>query len=212
LAYGVLLVACSTRFFIRLITEEFVMRATCLWLIVLGVLGCGRIDSSKPVPQPAAPTVSVPDNTARPPATAADTASPRDESRRDVARDRAKPPEANAEPDNTAVNARDTNRETREPKLPIDQKETKTDVDMTAKIRQRVLATEGMSINAHNVKIITADGYVTLRGPVDSTTERDTIAKIARELAGEKNVDDQIEVKSSSTNSPSTSSSSTPNP
>ena len=93
------------------------MRATCLCLIVLGVLGCGRIDTgNKPVATPAPPTVTVPDNTARTSTTAADTASPRDESRRDVARDRAKPPEANAEPDNTAVNARDTNRETREPK------------------------------------------------------------------------------------------------
>jgi len=177
------------------------MRATCLSLIVLGLLGCGRIDSSKPVAQPAPPTVTVPDNTARPPATAADTASPRDESRRDESRDRASTPAANAEPDNTAVNARDANRTTREPKLPIDQKETKSDVDLTAKIRQRVLATEGMSINARNVKIITADGRVTLRGPVDSPAERDTIARIARELAGEGNVDDQIEVKSSNPSS-----------
>jgi len=182
------------------------MRVIFLSLISIAVLGCGQIDSSKPVPQPSAPTVTVPDNAARPSATAADTTATRDESRRDVARDRARPPEANAEPDNTAVNARDTNRETREPKLPIDQKETKTDVDMTAKIRQRVLATEGMSINARNVKIITADGRVTLRGPVDSSAERDTVAKIARELAGENNVDDQIEVKSSS------STSSSPNP
>jgi osmotically-inducible protein OsmY len=124
-----------------------------------------------------------------------------------VARDRAKPPEANAEPDNTAVNTRDRNRETREPKLPIDQKETQHDVDLTAKIRQRVLASEGMSVNARNVKIITADGKVTLRGPVESSSERETIAKIARELAGDSNVDDQIEVKSTSS-----STSSSPNP
>ena len=175
------------------------MRIICFSLIAAAaLLGCGRIDSSKPVAQPPGPNVSVPDNTARPSTTTADTASPRDESRRDVSRDRAKPPEANAEPDNTGVNARDTNRETREPKLPIDQKETQHDVDLTAKVRQRVLATEGMSINARNVKIVTADGHVTLRGPVDSPAERDTIARIAREIAGEGNVDDQIEVKSSS--------------
>src|SRR5436190_2189161 len=78
-----------------------------------------------------------------------------------------------AEPDNTAVNARDANRATREPKLPIDQKETQTDVELTAKIRQRVVGMEGMSINARNVKIITADGHVTLRGPVNSVTEHD---------------------------------------
>jgi len=182
------------------------MRVICLSLIAAALLGCGRIDSSKPVAQPPGPTVTVPDNTARPPTTANDTASPGDESRREMARDRARPPEANAEPDNTAVNARDTNRQTRDPKLPIDQKETQRDVDLTAKIRQKVLATEGMSVNARNVKIITADGRVTLRGPVDSSAEHDTIAKIARELAGDGNVDDQIEVKSSN------STSSAPNP
>jgi len=183
------------------------MRVTPLFLVALGLLGCGRIDTAnKPVATPTAPTVTVPDNSARPPATTADTGSPPAESRRDVSRDRAAPPEANAEPDNTAVNTRDRNRQTREPKLPIDQKETQHDVDLTAKIRQRVLATEGMSVNARNVKIITADGRVTLRGPVDSTNEHDTIARIAREIAGDGNVDDQIEVKASS------SSSSSPNP
>jgi len=183
------------------------MRIAFLGLIALGLVGCGRIDTgTKPVAAPTAPTVTVPDNTARPSTTAADPGPTRDESRRDVSRDRAAPPEANAEPDNTAVNARDTNRQTREPKLPIDQKEDKADIDLTAKIRQRVLATEGMSINARNVKIITADGKVTLRGPVASTNERDTIARIAREVAGDSNVDDQIEVKASS------SSSSSPNP
>jgi hyperosmotically inducible protein len=183
------------------------MRAAFVCLFAVALLGCGRIDTgNKPVATPTAPTITVPENAARPSATAADTGSPTDESRRDASRDRAKPPEANAEPDNTAVNARDTNRQTREPKLPIDQKETQHDVDLTAKIRQRVLASEGMSVNARNVKIITADGQVTLRGPVDSTAERDTIARIAREVAGDGNVVDQIEVKASN------SASNSPNP
>ena len=62
------------------------------------------------------------------------------------------------QPDNTAVNARDTDRATRNPKLPIDQKENQTDIDLTAKIRQQVLKADGMSVNARNCKIITADG------------------------------------------------------
>jgi osmotically-inducible protein OsmY len=121
---------------------------------------------------------------------------PDDAARAPATRAQAEPDNAaRAEPDNTAVNARDDHRTTREPKLPIDQKETQTDVDLTAKIRQRVVGMEGLSINARNVKIITADGRVTLRGPVNSAGEHDTIAQIANELAGKDNVDDQIEVK-----------------
>lgn len=160
------------------------MRATCLVLLAIGLIGCGKIDSSRSTTgvDTSVPTITQPAETVRPPATATDNA-----------------PRAAGEPDNTAVNARDANRATREPKLPIDQKEDKTDVDLTAKIRSRVVNTDGLSINARNAKIITADGKVTLRGPVESQAERDTIVRIAREIAGDANVDDQLEVKSSST-------------
>jgi hyperosmotically inducible protein len=95
------------------------------------------------------------------------------------------------QPDNTDVNDRDASGAT---KTPIDQDENQDDVNRTAEIRQRVLATEGMSVNARNVKIITSKGKVTLRGPVNSDTEKETIDKIAREVAGDQNVDNQIEV------------------
>ncbi|MBC7854639.1 MAG: BON domain-containing protein, partial [Pirellulaceae bacterium] len=65
---------------------------------------------------------------------------------------------------------------------------------ITADIRKQILAHEDMSINARNVKIITADGKVTLRGPVNSPSERDIIEKIARDVAGKDNVDNQLEV------------------
>jgi osmotically-inducible protein OsmY len=45
------------------------------------------------------------------------------------------------------------------------------------------------------VKIITANGKVTLRGVVNSDDERKTIDDEARKVAGPANVDDQIEVK-----------------
>ena len=45
-----------------------------------------------------------------------------------------------------------------------------------------MLKVDGMSVNARNAKIITADGKVTLRGPVESQQERDTIARIAARL------------------------------
>jgi len=93
--------------------------------------------------------------------------------------------------DNTGVNKRDRHTAA---KTPIDQNENKADVDRTADIRKRVLNHENMSINARNVKIITADGKVTLRGPVDSQEEKDIIEGIAQEVAGKENVDNQIEV------------------
>ncbi len=94
-------------------------------------------------------------------------------------------------PDNTAKNERDV-----EPsaKTPIDQNENKTDVKITADIRKQIVNTANLSVNAQNVKVITADGKVTLRGPVRSDVERTIIVKIATDVAGEGNVENQLEV------------------
>ncbi len=105
-----------------------------------------------------------------------------------VASDSSRNPPA---PDNTAVNQRDAAANT---KTPIDQKENQADVSLTAKIRQQVLEVKDLSIDARNAKIITADGKVTLRGPVKSMEEKETLARIARGVAGEGNVDNQLEV------------------
>jgi hypothetical protein len=190
------------------------MRATCLVLLTVGLIGCGKIDStgSRPVTDNTAPPGARTPDTARPPVTGTDAtarrdmtpASPTTGARTDTTT------RADAEPDNTARNQRDTNRETREPKLPIDQKENQADIDTTAKIRQRVLKIDGLSVNGRNVKIVTADGKVTLRGPVQSEAERDEIAKIARDVAGDSNVDDQLEVKSASTSAPAPRSTTSP--
>jgi osmotically-inducible protein OsmY len=93
-------------------------------------------------------------------------------------------------PDNTAINERDQDGAT---KTPIDQGEG-DDLKTTAKIRERVTGMENLSINAHNVKIITAEGKVTLRGPVASLEEKDAIDKIAKEVAGEENVVNELEI------------------
>lgn len=92
---------------------------------------------------------------------------------------------------NTAVNERD--RESTA-KTPLDQKENKTDIDITANIRKRVVDKK-MSVNAHNVKIITQDGKVTLRGPVKTAEEKQQIEQIARDVAGDDKVDNQLEVE-----------------
>jgi hypothetical protein len=94
-------------------------------------------------------------------------------------------------PDNSAVNARDDNVTA---KTPIDQNENEADVKITAEIRKRVLEQPDFSVNARNVKIITADGKVTLRGPVTTEAERDSIKKIAEQVAGETKVESQLEI------------------
>lgn len=93
--------------------------------------------------------------------------------------------------ENTAVNVRDRDSAA---KTPINQNENKTDVDITAEIRRQVVDTK-MSINAQNVKIVTQDGHVTLRGPVKTAEEKTRIAAIARSVAGSNKVDDQLEVE-----------------
>jgi len=99
--------------------------------------------------------------------------------------------DASVDRDNTGVNDRDRNSLT---KTPIDQNENKTDVDITANIRKRVVDTK-MSTNAQNVKIIAQSGKVTLRGPVKSAEEKQQVEGIARSVAGDGNVDSQLEIE-----------------
>ncbi len=94
--------------------------------------------------------------------------------------------------DNTAVNIRDhdSSRIT-----PFDQGENAKDIDITSRIRYRVNGS-GLSFNANNIKIVTQNGRVTLRGPVESPEEKRDIEQIARGVAGVENIVSQIEVKS----------------
>ena len=57
------------------------------------------------------------------------------------------------------------------------------------------MAGKDMSLNAQNVKIITQNGKVTLRGPVNSAEEKRLIAEIARSLVDPNQVDCLLEVK-----------------
>lgn len=94
-------------------------------------------------------------------------------------------------PDNTAVNERDLNDNA---KTPINQDEDEASIRTTAEIRKQVVAHSDFSVDAQNIKIITGSGKVTLRGPVKTQDEKDTIDRIARDVAGKDNVDNQIEV------------------
>lgn len=96
-----------------------------------------------------------------------------------------------ADRDNTAVNERDIYDHS---VTPSDQSNDSADVDQVAAVRRAVLDIEDLSVNGRNVKIITEDGKVLLRGPVDSEAERQAIVAAAERLAGAGNVNDQLEI------------------
>ena len=95
--------------------------------------------------------------------------------------------------DNSGKNVRDRQDNVR---TPGDQSNSKSDMAITQEVRKAVVADKALSTNAHNVKIITKNGVVTLRGPVKSPEEKDTIAAKAKQVAGVKNVDNQLEIAS----------------
>jgi hyperosmotically inducible protein len=95
--------------------------------------------------------------------------------------------------DNTGKNVRD--RDNAKP-TPGDQSGTPDDLKTTQAIRQAVVSgTNNYSVNAKNIKIITANGRVILRGPVKTAEEKAGIVAIAKNIAGEGKVEDQLEVE-----------------
>jgi osmotically-inducible protein OsmY len=93
--------------------------------------------------------------------------------------------------DNTKKNERDRSQSVL---TPGDQGNNDVDLGITQKIRQGVVKDDSLSITAKNVKIITADGVVTLRGPVTSDGERTTIGALAVGVPGVQRVDNQLEI------------------
>ena len=96
--------------------------------------------------------------------------------------------------DNTSENERDRSGETR---TSGDQSNSPEDAQITATIRRAVVEDHSLSATAKNVKIITADGVVTLRGPVQNEAEKTKIAELAQSAAGNAKIDNQLEVKAS---------------
>jgi len=94
--------------------------------------------------------------------------------------------------DNTGRNVRDRDETA---KTPTDQGNSEADRNITAHIRKEIVSNDGLSTNAHNVKIITTDGIVTLRGPVKSTQEKAWVAAAAHRAPGVKRVDNQLEIE-----------------
>ena len=94
-------------------------------------------------------------------------------------------------PDDTGRNARDRDGSTL---TPGDQGDSSADVATTRRIRQAVVADDALSVTAQNVKIVTLDGVVTLRGPVKSEEEKQRIASAAGKVAGRGKVQDYLEI------------------
>jgi len=103
------------------------------------------------------------------------------------------PGNAQTQPDNTKVNKRD--RASAEPTAD-QQKMNSSDQKLTASIRKSIMADKSLSTYAHNIKIISQDGTVTLKGPVRSEEERKSIVSKATEVAGSAaKINDELSVK-----------------
>lgn len=98
------------------------------------------------------------------------------------------------EPDNTKTNKQD-----REAGAPTadQQKNNVADRDLTKRIRQSIMSDKSLSTYAHNVKVISQNGLVTLKGPVRSEDEKAAIEAKALEVVGDKTkISNQMSVKS----------------
>ena len=93
--------------------------------------------------------------------------------------------------DNTKLNERDRNGAT---PTSGDQSNSKSDLDITAQIRKSIVGDSSLSMDAKNVKVITQNGAVVLRGPVKSDAEKNAVGSKASGVAGVKNVENDLDV------------------
>jgi len=104
--------------------------------------------------------------------------------------------DATTKPGDTAVNKRDQNPSEA---TADQQKMNTTDRDISAKIRRSIMSDKSLSTYAHNIKIISQNGTVTLKGPVRSDEEVKLIAAKATEITGSTDkVINQMSVKPTS--------------
>jgi len=97
-------------------------------------------------------------------------------------------------PDNSVKNQRDRAGET---KTSGDQSNSSEDTKVTADIRRAIVKDSSLTMAAKNVKVITAGGIVTLRGPVNSAEEKTKIEQLAAAAANGAKIDNQLEIKES---------------
>jgi osmotically-inducible protein OsmY len=99
-----------------------------------------------------------------------------------------------AKPDNTATNERDRSGET---KTSGDQSNSSADLKTTQAIRQALMKDGELSTTAKNIKVIIANGHITLRGPVKTAQEKAKIDQLAKSAASGAQIDNQLDVKGS---------------
>jgi hyperosmotically inducible periplasmic protein len=94
--------------------------------------------------------------------------------------------------DNTKMNQRDRN-----PNEPTadQQQNNRADRDLTQQVRKAIASDKNLSEYAHNVKVITQNGQVTLKGPVRSEEEKSAVEAKAAAVAGEGKVTSELTVK-----------------
>jgi len=98
-------------------------------------------------------------------------------------------------PTNTEQSAPDNTKVNKTPQLTADkQKNGKHDLAITRDIRRAIVADKNLSTYAHNVKVITAHGEVTLKGPVRSEDERKAVEAKAVEIAGQGRVANELTI------------------
>jgi hyperosmotically inducible protein len=94
-------------------------------------------------------------------------------------------------PDNTKNNNRDRSQD--QPTAD-QQKDNTTDREISRKIRSAIMQDKTLSTYAHNIKIVTQDGNVTLKGPIRTQDEKDSIETKAVSVAGQGHVTNQLEI------------------
>ena len=95
-------------------------------------------------------------------------------------------------PDNTKTNQGDASKNA---KTADQQKMNPADRETTKKIRSALVDDKSLSTYAHNIKIITRNGMVELKGPVQSQQEKDAIGAKATEIVGASSVKNDLSVK-----------------
>jgi hyperosmotically inducible periplasmic protein len=96
----------------------------------------------------------------------------------------------------TPTTAQDNTANNKQHQMTADQQtNAAADRNLTAQIRKSIMADKTLSMYAHNVKIITINGMVTLKGPVKSDAEKQTVADLAVKAVGADKVTNNITIK-----------------
>ena len=102
------------------------------------------------------------------------------------------PTTSSAPADNSGVNARDRSSSAIKP---TDQPNDKADIKLAAAVRRVIVKDTSLSTSAHNVKLVAAQGSVTLRGPVKNADEKAKVEADVKAVSGVSSVDNQLDAK-----------------